>query len=285
MSSYRKPKAIAPSAKVTPSDKKVQYKPTLSLPILQIRGIEANKLISSQDYQRPVNQRNVEMIKDGYVKELVNPVKVSLRNGKYYVFDGQHTLTVLTDLFGEKAIIPCIIYNGLTYEREAALFAKQDEFKRKLSRVENLKAMHESGDKQTEEFINTVKKCGFRCEFKNGRHAAPLSISNPKYFYDDIFVKKGKEYLSEILGIIKAAYPDEPSAMANDFVKGLDIFCTLYRGEFSPSDLVAKLIKVSPVTIIRNGKANMTHKGGTKFAVAIFDVYNKGRKTKLRSKF
>lgn len=279
MSSF-KPKAtmVTSSTKATP-------KPTLSMPILQIRGIEANKLISSQDYQRPVNQRNVAMIKDGYVKELVNPVKVSLRNGKYYVFDGQHTLAVLTDLFGEKATIPCIIYNGLTYEKEASMFAKQDEFKRKLSRVENLKAMYESGDKQTEEFLNIVKKCGFTCEFKRGVYAAPLCIRNPKYFYDDIFVKKGKEHLADILGIIKAAYPDEPEAMGNDFVKGLDIFCTLYKGEYSTSDLVAKLAKISPVTIIRNGRANITHKGGTKFAVAIFDAYNKGRKSKLRPKF
>ena len=261
-------------------------KPTLSLPILQIRGIEASKLISSQDYQRPVNQKNVKLIKDGYVKELVNPVKVSLRSGKYFVFDGQHTLTVLTEMFGDRCIIPCLVYTGMSYEREAELFAKQDIFKRKLNSREQYKGLYEAQDDDITNFVNVCKKAGFSVDFTGGR-SMPSKIQNVKYMYETVYKKRGAEHLTRLLSIIKGAYPDEVGGVSDPIVKGLDVFITLYDGEFSDEYLVSCLKRVSPVVITRNGKADMTHVGATRFAIQIFDIYNKGRKTraKLRSKF
>lgn len=266
------------------SNKPKASKPTLSLPLLQIRGLEASKLISSQDYQRPVNQKNVQLIKDGYSKELVNPVKVSLRNGKYYVFDGQHTLTVLTEMFGVNCIIPCLVYTGLTYEREAELFAKQDIYKRKLNSREQYKGLYEANDTDITNFINLCEKAGFSVGL-NGGNSAPLRIMNVKFMYETVYKKRGADHLNRLLRIIKGAYHDEVGGMRDPIVKGLDVFVTLYDGEFSEERLVAALKTVSPLVITRNGKADMTHTGSTRFAVQIFDIYNRGKRAKLRSKF
>lgn len=276
-SSYRKPKAQPPKPKI-------DQKPTLSVPNLTIRPIEASKLISNQPYQRPVNQKNVKAIKDGYVKELVNPVKVSLRNGKYFVFDGQHTLTVLTEMFGEHCIVPCLVYTGMTYEREAELFALQDQFKRKLNAREQYKALYESDDDDIKRFVKVCEDAGFTCNFRGGS-SAPLKILNVKYMYETVYKKRGEKQLSRILRIIKSSYPDEKDAMNDAIIKGIDIFTTLYDGEFLENSLVDNLKKTSPVVIMRNGRADMTHTGATRFAVQIFDTYNKGKKSKLRSKF
>ena len=73
--------------------------------------------------------------------------------------------------------------------------------------------------------------------------------------------------------------------MNDAIVKGIDIFTTLYDGEFLENSLVENLKKTSPVVLMRNGKADMTHSGATRFAVQIFDTYNKGKRSKLRSKF
>ena len=279
--SYRKPKANAPAPKTGEN----KGKATLSVPNLVIRPVEAKKIVSTQEYQRAINQRNVMLIKQGYVKELVNPVKVSLRNGKYYCFDGQHTLAVLTDMFGEDCIVPCLVYTGLTYEKEAELFAKQDEFKRKLSSKEKVKANYEAADEDTVKFVSAVEKAGFKCHFNHGGATSNNSIGTISYLYHTVYKKHGEDHMIRLLSIIRSAWSDEKNATQDAIIKGLDIFMTLYDGEYVPADLVAKLQKVSPIVIIRNGKASMTHTGATRYAVAIFDVYNKGRKSKLRSKF
>lgn len=265
-------------------DQKQATRPTLSIPNLTIRPIEASKLISNQAYQRAVNQRNCAYIKQGYIKELVNPVKVSLRNGKYYVFDGQHTLTVLTEMFGENCIIPCLVYTGLTYEREAELFAKQDEFKKKLSSREKIKAKYEAKDADATTFMKAVESCGYKCTFTSGHYVGTLASIT--YLFETVYKRKGVDHLKRLLTIIKSAWPDDKNATNESIVKGVDMFITLYDGEFTAAELVAKLQKVAPIVLIRNGKADMTHSGATRYAVQVFDYYNKGRKTgKLRSRF
>ena len=270
MSNSNKPHAFAPD------------KNRIKIPDITIRKIEANRLISSQDYQRTVNQPNVKYIKENYEVELVNPIKVSLRNGKYYVFDGQHTLAVLIEMFGEKCIVPCIIYTGLTYEREAMLFAKQDDGKKKLYSREILKGKLEGNDKEIVEFTKICTDLGFTCNFKPNANA-PLVIGNYQYMVE-CYRKKGKDHLVELLTIIKTAYPDEASAMSNDFIKGLDMFITLYRGEYSIRDLVMRLQKYNPLVIVRNGRCDTVHKGAARYAQQIYDVYNKNLKCKLRVK-
>ena len=270
----------------TPKTEKVTPKPTLSLPNITIRGIKASNLVSNQTYQRPVNERNVKLIKEGYSKELVNPIKVSLRNNKYYVFDGQHTLTVLTEMFGEDCIVPCIVYTGMTYQREAELFAKQDEFKRKLDIRERMKALYEGEDEEVRDFVRVCESEGFVCNLgSGGGNKSPLKIGNIAYTFNTVYKKKGEKHLRELLRIIKAAWSDEKEGTGDNVVKGIDIFISIYEGEYSAETLVNRLKKVSPLVIVRNGKADMTHTGATRFAVAVFDLYNKGLKTKLRSKF
>ena len=53
--------------------------------------------------------------------------KVSFRDGKYYVVNGQHTIEgrILRN-GGEDLPILCKVYTGLTMEQEALLFAEQN---------------------------------------------------------------------------------------------------------------------------------------------------------------
>lgn len=250
------------------------------LPSIQIRGIEAKLLISNQEYQRPLNQKNIKCIEEKYIKELVNPVKVSLRGGKYYVIDGQHTLFVLIELFGENCSIPCIVYTGLTYEKEAELFQLQDVFKKILTKNERYKARYEAGDETIKKFKEICDQMNIGCSFRtNG--SGVLKIGNYKYMIEDVFEKKGSAHLVELLSIIKAAYGDDKKAMSSDFTKGLDMFITVYKGQYQKQRLVTALSKISPAMLIRNSKLDMTHKGAAKCAFQIYEAYNKGLKAKL----
>ena len=57
---------------------------------------------------------------------IVNPPKVSYRDGRYIVIDGQHTIVGLKTLNGGNDLsILCRVYTGLTKEEEALVFAEQ----------------------------------------------------------------------------------------------------------------------------------------------------------------
>ena len=49
-------------------------------------------IIPRETYQRELNPERVRKIVKEFDERVANEPKVSCRNGKYYVFDGQHTI-------------------------------------------------------------------------------------------------------------------------------------------------------------------------------------------------
>ena len=62
-------------------------------PPYQLSVIHSSKLIYPREiYQRGVERKRVELIARDFNEYIVNEPKVSFRNGRYYVMDGQHTI-------------------------------------------------------------------------------------------------------------------------------------------------------------------------------------------------
>lgn len=61
----------------------------------EYKQVNSAFIVIDEDYQRELDQNRVKRIVANFNPDLVNPIKVSYRNGKYYVFDGQHTLAAL----------------------------------------------------------------------------------------------------------------------------------------------------------------------------------------------
>ena len=64
-----------------------------------MRTIDTGVLIIPRDtYQRPLQSDEVKEIIAKFDIHLMNEPKVSFRDGKYYVFDGQHTIISLLEM-------------------------------------------------------------------------------------------------------------------------------------------------------------------------------------------
>ena len=87
-------------------------------PPYQLMVIHSSKLIYPREiYQRGVERKRVELIARDFNEYIVNEPKVSFRNGRYYVMDGQHTIEGCILLNGgEDRPILCKVYTGLTME-------------------------------------------------------------------------------------------------------------------------------------------------------------------------
>ena len=129
----------------------------------EIRRTEIGSLNSSQldldySYQRPTEPERVRSIVAQFDPALVNLLKVSARNGHYYVFDGGHTLAALRAINGKKDFpVLCKIYYGLTYEEEAILFAKQQGNAKRVGIPYKLRALEAAGDLEAVDFLERTR--------------------------------------------------------------------------------------------------------------------------------
>ncbi|MCD8189299.1 MAG: hypothetical protein LUD78_03615 [Clostridiales bacterium] len=58
----------------------------------EIMLLNSRQLIIPKDYQRRLQPNRVDAIVSDFDERIANEPKVSCRNGRYYVFDGQHTI-------------------------------------------------------------------------------------------------------------------------------------------------------------------------------------------------
>lgn len=105
-----------------------------------------------------MNERHVDEIVKDFDVRFLNVVKVSRRNGKNYVFDGQHTMEAVAQKSGARDTpVRCQVYCDLDYQDEAKIVADQDEHSKPLSGYEKWKAYIEAGDVKQREINELVQ--------------------------------------------------------------------------------------------------------------------------------
>jgi len=131
-------------------------------PPYQMRVIHSSKLIYPREiYQRGVQRKRVELIAADFNEYVANEPKISFRNGKYYVVDGQHTIEArILRNGGEDLPILCKVYTGLTMEQEALLFAEQNGHSAPLTAGIKLRAKVVGGDAPSKAFLAATNRVG-----------------------------------------------------------------------------------------------------------------------------
>ena len=99
----------------------IKYVPNVHFELVPIKN-----LVSNQDYQRTLSMNHVRKAVEEFDLNQINPIKVSRRDGVYYVFNGQHTAEIVAMVSGSRDTpVWCMIYDDLEYVDEADIFANQ----------------------------------------------------------------------------------------------------------------------------------------------------------------
>ena len=118
-------------------------------------------IIPRETYQRELNPERVRKIVKEFDERVANEPKVSCRNGKYYVFDGQHTIAARKILNrGHDLPITCKVYYGMTESEEATLFATQTGASAPLSAGTKIRALVYAGDPEAIAFMKATESTG-----------------------------------------------------------------------------------------------------------------------------
>jgi len=237
------------------------------------RRLSTKQLRVDPLYQRPLQNARVKKMVQEYNPCLVNAVKVSFRDGKYYIFDGAHTVEMLKELNGGRdCVVECKVFEGLSWYDEVELFIAQNGLNRAVHMSAKFKAMFNSGDKDVVGMVHAAERLNIRIDF-TGRPGQDKIVALTTLFR--IYKCLDEAEFSDLLGIIKEAWGGSMESFSNEILRGMHLFYEVYRGQYNRKLLVSKLSKVSPNVIIREGKASTTP-GNYKYAREILKIYNAG---------
>lgn len=250
----------------------------------EYKQVNSKFILSEPSYQRGVDFSRVKKIVSNFNPNLVNPVKVSFRDGKYWVFDGQHTLKALVARNSNNDLmVNCKVYYGMTLQDEAEMFAMQNGIQKTVASAQKLKSLYVAGHIDVVDFRETVESLGITCDFSMNGSDTPFRVNCYGSLFA-IYKKSGKQHLVELLRTIVEIWGGDPVSLHKEIITGMDAFMLAYKGEYNHRTLVGKLSKVSPSVIVRDGKAIVTG-GGKRFARVILAQYNKNAsKNKLEDK-
>lgn len=254
--------------------------------------IEYYQLISPHDPEHPdynrgitgINRKVVDKIKAEFDPNKVNPVTVSLRGGKYYILNGQHTSVAFYELNNNDphCLIQCEILTGLTREEEAKLFIAMNVDVQKLKIHDKIWALYISGDGHAKEFVRIIRVNGYDYELKSPKQISAVSACWSIFNNDH-------EIFAEVLSVTKAAWPDNGSATSTITMNALAIFMAHHKDEYESSWLIRRLSETSHKQIEKKAKndnnRSMDKHNETKNYCAyreIVRLYNNNRMAKNR---
>ena len=231
-------------------------------------------------YQRELRVNRVRRIAAKFAPRLLNPPKVSYRNGHYYVFDGQHTVAVLKLLNGGKDLmIRCIVYTGMTESEEALLFAQQTGESAPLTPGDKMRAQIYGGDPECMAFLKATEAVGLRLDYTQRRGKHRIGCVGTAF---EEFKRVGADIYKESLSLIVAAWHGDLESLRAETIQGVTRFIELYHDEYDPRRLVSRLHKTDPLTIYREGRAMGVNMAGyKKYLYQVFCIYNGSSKKKV----
>lgn len=255
-------------------------------PPYQLLVIHSSKLIYPRElYQRGVQRKRVEQIAANFNEYTANEPKVSYRNGKFYVTDGQHTIEgrILRN-GGKDLLILCKVYTGLTVQQEALFFAEQNGFSAPLSAGIKLRAKVVGGDKPSAAFVEANRKVGLFVDYTQQASDYRIGCVGTAL---RLYKQMGESLYCETMRLIVDAWEGKPDSLRASVLKGMMHFVELYRGEYDEGRLLRALRGIHPIEVYRIGRDNPEKlPGWKKYVYPIYTAYNgKCRTDALPMKF
>ena len=236
--------------------------------------IPASQLVIPREtYQRPFTSNRAKEIAANFDERIANEPKVSYRDGKYFVFDGQHTVAARVMLNGgNDLLITCKVYYGMTEKEEALLFAQQNGISAPLTAGARMRAKIYGKDSEATAFYMANVSIGLVLDFDHNRGLDRIGCIKTAF---NAYRRIGEERYTEAMKILKAAWNGDPDSFRTENVIAITYFVDRYHDQYCPRRLVTQLRSTDPLKIYRDGRAigvNLT--GYKKYLFPLLCIYN-----------
>jgi len=223
---------------------------SLYVPNVHFEQIPIKNLVSNQEYQRNLSRSHIERAVASFNLYQINPVKISRREDINYVFNGQHTIEIVALASGSRGTpVWCMIYDDLSYEHEADIFANQMKFVRPLQPYEIFIANIEAGSDVQLIIRDLVESYGLSI----GKRKSPGVICAVSTL-ENIFKKHGYHCLNRVLRLIIGAWEGDCDSFSANVLNAVTRLVVVYDEQLSDALFKEKLGAISLKQLIRTGK-------------------------------
>lgn len=224
--------------------------------------------------QRELNPARVDRLANDFDLEQMGFPTVSMRNGSYYVIDGQHRIEALREIgFGDESI-QCQTYEGLSEQEEADMFLKLNDYLA-IPAIPKYRAALTAGRSVECDIDRVVRSLGLIVS-KDQLPGAIQAVGTLRRVY----TRSGPAVLSRTLHLIRDAYGD--SGLDAPVIDGIGMLCQRYNGELDEAAALDRLSRAHGGVNGLLGKAEKLRRetGGHKahcVAAAAVEIINTGR--------
>lgn len=242
----------------------------------ELRMISTSRLTSGLPYQQPISEKSVNRLVLEWDDRLLTPLIVSFRDGKFNVVDGQHrSAAARRRNNGEDVLLPCLVFDGLSYEEEAALCYQIDKTKGRLSLAMSTNALMESGqDAQLLEIRQLLENEGFVWALKK-RNGTEFEIVSTAAVIRAYNLLGGTDF-SRMFALLCKTWKGNPQSLSAGMISGMALFLKTYAPELNDKLFVKRMSTVHPEEILRRGKVDFSvNSAALRYARVILDKYNR----------
>lgn len=244
-----------------------------------LRWVPIAKMRVSPKAQREFRKTHAEKYAADFDFEAVGFPVVSLREGHYWIVDGQHRVEALKMIGWGDQQIQCECYEGLSESEEAELFLRRDE-RKAIRPFDKFKIALVAG-RETETKINaTVAHQGLKIS-TDASEDSIAAISALRKVYET----GGSTVLGRDLRILRDGLAGDLGKFRSELITGVGLVCQRYNGQVKDEEAVQKL------QALRGGSSALIHRANSHraktgrpmadcVAAAFVDTINTGKGTK-----
>lgn len=233
-----------------------------------------NLLETDASYQRKIDISRVDRIVAGFDARLVNTVKVSNRDGHFYVFDGAHTLAALKRIHGDKTfMVDCKVYQGLTYEEEAYLFALQTGESKDVAFGVRMRAMLISGSAEAKAFRAHTAAAGLSLAENAGSATRNVVAAIAKAYR--LYTALGADDYEAMLRLIVDTWDGVAWSLTSYILGGIAVFLREYGGDYNRDRFIKRLRGVGYEELRDEARRQRRSSSDIAHALAIVKAYNR----------
>lgn len=246
----------------------------------EYKFLTSTVLETDPSYQRRMNAAQVDRIVAEFNPLLVNAVKVSHRDGRFFVFDGAHTLAALRRIHeGKPFMVECKVFSGMTYQEEAELFALQTGTSRTVSFDYKLRAKLAAETPKEKAFLEATEAAGL--------HLSDVQRSSMRYVIaakataQRIFENFGAALYTDMLRLIVETWDAVEWSLSKPVLNGCATFLSVYGDEYKRDRFIRKLAYTNADELAAIARRQNVKDQPRQYALAILELYNKGGRGRL----
>lgn len=183
--------------------------------------------------QRDLNHARVDRLAAGMDLEQLGTPVVNLRDGWFYIIDGQHRIEALKAIGYGTQQVQCWMYTGLSEADEAAMFLKLND-SLTVGAYSKFKVAVAAGRPDETDIDRIVRAQGLRIGL--GRSGGAVGAVDT---LRRVYLRGGPACLARTLRVVNGAYGD--AGLDAMVIDGIGLVCHRYDGQLKDERLAAAL--------------------------------------------